>query len=587
MAWEVVREESPHFVVRGNSGEFKVHQSNLSPGAIEGMRKMCKGGKVAKLADGGVAEDDPAIETIDTPQGGGGSAGVVDADADMAGETAPSAEDLRAAAYAREDARNRAANMSQMHPDPRSLDDQILDKIQMPEAAAARRAAATPASPGVPEMLAAPDPAASTQGPASAAPANEPQSPFPPLPSGADWNKVQSKLDAAQAAGKKGAALQEQAETQQSKDMSTSYQAYVAKLQQLDQQRVTETKAAQARIDQVISDISQSKIDPNHFWSTRSTTEKVATGIGLILGGIGSGLTKQPNMAAQFVERAIDRDVEAQRAEIGKKENLLGFMFKKYGNIQDAAQATRGYLSAVIAGQAGLAAARAGSTTAQANAQLLQSKLAQDAVAPEAQIIQGRHNDAMNQYQMAFQRRLYQSMLSGSTGQPDGYLPSRAPPPIGADPTNPLKFKMEQMKDSADRTLIGPGGKPFLAYTKEVVEKSRPMLQAVQNVDGILKQMDQLRQNSAGVPGTDSANLYHKYRSALAEQWAMANGLTQPSEAMNKNLEEVMPSNWDAFARGKVTFEPILRLLHERARGIYESAGLHPSAQPVLQFPVR
>lgn len=94
-----------------------------------------------------------------------------------AGGEGPSPDEIRQAVYAAEDARQKAANLAQIHPveDPRSTLDKFLDAYQMPEYAAQRheqQRAAMPASKGVPALLAAlPDEPAERSAPPAPAPA--------------------------------------------------------------------------------------------------------------------------------------------------------------------------------------------------------------------------------------------------------------------------------------------------------------------------------------------------------------------------------------------------------------------------------
>lgn len=74
---------------------------------------------------------------------------------------------------------------------------------------------------------------------------------------------------------------------------------------------------------QVMQDIATAKIDPNRLFANQSTGEKIMGGIGMILAGIGSGLTGQPNLAVQLITRAIDRDVEAQHANLENKKSIV------------------------------------------------------------------------------------------------------------------------------------------------------------------------------------------------------------------------------------------------------------------------
>ena len=54
-------------------------------------------------------------------------------------------------------------------------------------------------------------------------------------------------------------------------------------------------------------------IDPNVYLSKMGVGQKTLTSIGMLLSGIGSGLTGQPNMAMQVLQTNIQRDIEAQK----------------------------------------------------------------------------------------------------------------------------------------------------------------------------------------------------------------------------------------------------------------------------------
>lgn len=383
--------------------------------------------------------------------------------------------------------------------------------------------------------------------------------------------QAEAKLGESQRLQTQGIRGQAAAEQTGLGQQATAMEANAAAQQQLVQQYQDHTKALWDEHKKIQQDVANQHIDPSRVWSSKGVGQKISTIIGLVLGG-GDG-----NPALAVLQREIDRDIDAQKMELGKKENLLADNLRQFGTLDAATAATRAQLQAVVEGQTKAIAARSGSQAAMAKADALVGQTMQAAVPTYLELGKTRAEFAFRSQMM--------SMVQG--GPQQQYLPSLAPPPLGKEIGNPIAYRAEAMKDAATRTMVGPGGRPFLAYSPEVVEKSRPMLQATQNVTSILQQMDQIRRGSAGVPGTNAARQYEQYRSALAEQWAMANGLTQPSEAMNENLERVMPSKFDAFIRGKTTFEPIIRLIHERQRGIWESAGLHPSVIPPLTLPAR
>lgn len=127
----------------------------------------------------------------------------------------------------------------------------------------------------------------------------------------------------------------------------------------------------------LIEDINNSHIDPNKFLGDMGTPKRLATGIGLILGGIGSGLTHGPNMALEFLNKQIDRDIESQQANLNNKHSLLSANMQQYHNVQDAANVTRVQMAHMFANQLDQAAAAAGTPLAQARALQAKSALIQ------------------------------------------------------------------------------------------------------------------------------------------------------------------------------------------------------------------
>jgi len=94
------------------------------------------------------------------------------------------------------------------------------------------------------------------------------------------------------------------------------------------------------QIDKFVDDYSKSNIDPFRSIRDASTSRMFSGAIGLILSGIGSALTGQPSQALMVIDRAIDRDIEAQKINIGKGKTILDIQLQKYGNEKDAVTAT-------------------------------------------------------------------------------------------------------------------------------------------------------------------------------------------------------------------------------------------------------
>ncbi len=65
---------------------------------------------------------------------------------------------------------------------------------------------------------------------------------------------------------------------------------------------------------------SQSKaaeVDPERYWNNKSTGGKIAAGIGMVLSGMGGGMTgSNRNLALEQLNKAVDDDISAQRQNI-------------------------------------------------------------------------------------------------------------------------------------------------------------------------------------------------------------------------------------------------------------------------------
>lgn len=100
--------------------------------------------------------------------------------------------------------------------------------------------------------------------------------------------------------------------------------------------------------DKTYADISNGHIDPDEYINNMSTGKRIFTGIGLLLGGMGSGLTKGPNLAWESLQNNINRDIQGQEANLGAKENLLGFNLRETGNLEQAQSMTNLQMQAIL-----------------------------------------------------------------------------------------------------------------------------------------------------------------------------------------------------------------------------------------------
>lgn len=163
---------------------------------------------------------------------------------------------------------------------------------------------------------------------------------------------IQQEALAAGRQGRAEAAALEQAAADQAQGQKTYHEHY----QQLEQER-----------NAIKSDIENFHIDPDHYLNSRGVGTKIMQGIGLILGGMGAG-AHGVNPGDTFIQNAIQRDVEAQGRELGKKQNLLSENLRQFGNLRDATEMTRVQTNDIVANRLKVAAARAMDPLAKARA---------------------------------------------------------------------------------------------------------------------------------------------------------------------------------------------------------------------------
>jgi hypothetical protein len=132
------------------------------------------------------------------------------------------------------------------------------------------------------------------------------------------------------------------------------------------------------KVQQVSNDVLNGKIDPNRVWTNMSTGNKVLASIAVLIGGIGSGLTGKSNAALDSIDKSIEQDIDAQKANLGNKNNLLSHYMQQYHNIEQAENATRIHLNAVAGAQLSKIASQSGSATAQNSAQMAIGQMKQN-----------------------------------------------------------------------------------------------------------------------------------------------------------------------------------------------------------------
>lgn len=116
------------------------------------------------------------------------------------------------------------------------------------------------------------------------------------------------------------------------------------KLSQIAQQneatRLARLKESQDDFNASVKELAGMKVDQGRIWKDKTTGDKIAVGIGVLLGAIGQGLTGgKSNYALDVIDNAIERDIAAQKTEIatkgevlGQKQNAIAMMRQRFGD---------------------------------------------------------------------------------------------------------------------------------------------------------------------------------------------------------------------------------------------------------------
>lgn len=122
-------------------------------------------------------------------------------------------------------------------------------------------------------------------------------------------------------------------------------------------ERDEEMAQRQQDFDQSVKAMSKMSVDPDRFWASRSTGQKISGLIGIALGGLSQGMRGGPNAGLDIINQAIDRDIKAQEFAYGAtrdtanaKQTAFGMAMQKYNSVDAARSMARAAaLDAVIA----------------------------------------------------------------------------------------------------------------------------------------------------------------------------------------------------------------------------------------------
>ncbi len=169
---------------------------------------------------------------------------------------------------------------------------------------------------------------------------------------------------------------------QQQKDLALA-EAHNATAQNITQENKVQLEAEEKRqqeattrlqaIDQFSNDL-KTDIDPNRLYANASTPSKVLAGIGLFFGGLSMAFGNKNNAALDIINKAIDQDIDAQKASIANQQTKLAGMRMGFGQYLNLTNDERTAELAERRRQQELALEKVQQITAQSDSDIVKAK---------------------------------------------------------------------------------------------------------------------------------------------------------------------------------------------------------------------
>lgn len=431
--YSFVKDGEDHFVIHHKKdGEFKVAKKGLKKGLMDKISKLPK-----YMADGGEVDEDYPSETDKQEETIKEPTSFLSLGKEYIAD--PISKGVGSAFGAINEARKNVGLFES-------------PQVQKPEVE----------SPEIKKTAMEPLDLGQKEGEKATVPAPQEQQPAQAVPTAPDYMGAMGQSYGQIAGGIQKAA---EAESKAQKQIADTIQENALIQQEQYNSMIENRKTLDAEHAKLTKDFMDQKIDPRSVWHKMGTGEKVTAALAMILSGIGSGLAGGPNLAMKVLEDAQNRDIEAQKAELGKKQNLLSMNLKKYGDLETAYNATRLQQNAMMTADLQRIAATTNSEVTKANAQKAIGMLNMDRDQKFAQIEQ-----QMN----------LRDIESGKT--------------------KVLKSQYGQLPEHLQKKAVGVPGSERLYFTDEKsAEKAREATVAAQETEAAMKEAEDFQSKSGRV----------------------------------------------------------------------------------------
>lgn len=321
------------------------------------------------------------------------------------------------------------------------------------------------------------------------------------------------------------------------------------------------------------------KIDPeNYFEPTEeggAGHSRLLSAISVGLGGFAQGLIGGNNPALQYLNQAIDRNVDAQKFNIQNKNNLYNMFLNRTHNDQQAYLFTQAALNDIAAGKMAEMAQKYNNPIIQANAEKAIADLRQNAAQQRYQADLQAPAWKLQQMQLRqqeLQMRAIQQLSQGgaSNGEPD---------------YSPYLLQTYQERQVRVTNPDGSQGPKRLFATKEDAElykKNDAELKGVDNQISGLKYM--LSSNPrGGWPFTGTREQIKSATNALSTQLSGLYGLNRLTEVEYRTYQSQLDDIGALInpSRGIAQLDALQKIIAQK-RAAYNSAYAGGAGGPVI-----
>lgn len=304
---------------------------------------------------------------------------------------------------------------------------------------------------------------------------------------------------------------------------------------ELAQARADAVEKETARYRTMADEIRATEIDPERYWKNKSSGQKVQSTIAMFLGTLGSGIAQMggvnlPNYAWEKIQAEIQRDIEAQAANLDNKRaglaaqsGLLGLVRQHYDDLDQAKAAAEATMLRNYASMTNSLALDSGRKDIAARGKAL-ADLLDNAAARREQALQ------LQAAQTAELARQQAAAAAAAAAQ--------AQSAQLADIAN-LGWEDIDTDDARKRIIPGLG---LMAYTEKDANTIKDAAAKVGTINDTLRDLEALLDRGADVPGSEASKEYDSKQATLLSAINVAQGQGAISGADAERVLKAVPN---------------------------------------------